>query len=202
MGEPKIKQKYTVEEYFELDEKSELRYEYRNGEISAMAGSSLNHNQISLNLSIELVTKLRAQGGKCKAFMSEARVNILSKNIYYYPDVVVSCESRTVTNQKFLNTPILIAEVLSDSTGIKDMTIKMSDYVHLTSLQYYLLIAQNAIHVYLHERTDIGWGITLFTNVEDVISLPKLNLTIAMSDLYKDVVWEENEDFPLYLDIE
>lgn len=194
MGVPKLNEKYTLTAYFALDEKSELGYEYCYGELIPMAGSSLNHNRISRNLCGLLDAKLSANGSHCEPFMSDTRVQVLRQKKYYYPDVVVSCEDMSVQNQKFLISPILIAEVLSDSTANRDINEKMLDYFQVHSLQYYLLISQDVVNVHLYERTDIGWEISLFNKMEEVISFPKLAISIKLEDLYKKVVWEKKED--------
>ncbi len=194
MGELKLNPKYTFKEYLEIDENSELRYEYCNGELFAMAGSTLNHNRISINLCLQIETQLSAKGSPCEPFMSDARVQIFRQNKYYYPDVVVSCEEMSVERQKFLVAPILIAEVLSETTANKDMNDKMLDYFQLPSLQYYLVISQSNVIVHLYERNDVSWGVKLFTQKEEVIHLPKLSISLKVSDLYKKVVWEERAE--------
>lgn len=192
MPEPKVTRKYTIEEYLEIDEKSELRCEYRNGEIFTMAGASGNHIRISQNLNFQLASKFESKGSNCESFGSDMRVHIFRQNAYYYPDVVVSCQEVENENPKFLTAPVLIAEVLSDSTAAKDMTEKMLDYFQLPSLQYYLLISQDTITIYLHERTDIGWGVRLFTDIKDEIFLAKMDISILVKEIYKRVYWENS----------
>lgn len=194
MGIIKPKQKYTFEEYLEIDKKSEFRYEFRNGEIFAMAGSSGNHNSISGNLFSDLLIKMRAKGAKCKAYISDMRVQILSKNSYYYPDVVVSCNEEIRNSPQFLQHPIFIAEVLSDSTANKDRSEKLLNYLQIPSLQYYLIISQDEIAIHLYERTDIGWGVKFFTEITEIIPLIKMDVFISVKDLYEEVYWEENQE--------
>ncbi len=192
MGIPKLAHYYTFQEYLAIDESSELRNEYHDGSIIAMAGSSKNHNIISGNTFSDLLIKLRGKGKKCTPFISDIRVQILSKNHYYYPDVVVSCDEADAKNQKWVSSPTLVVEVLSDSTATKDMSTKLLSYFQLPSLEYYMLIAQDAVTIHLYEKTAAGWEVKLFTDKANEILLPKMDISLFVKDLYEEVSWEEN----------
>ncbi len=192
MAIPKIKPIYSFQEYIDIDERSELRYEYINGEIFAMAGSSIAHNRISRNLCFDIYTKLKSKGKDCEPFMSDIRVQISSENIYYYPDVVVSCEERNDT-QKYLNEPILIAEVLSESTASKDTSEKLFNYLQINSLLYYIIIHQDKIAIQLYEKREDEdtWLLHLYTRLTDEIVLDKMEMVIQVADIYEGVNWGE-----------
>ena len=113
--------RYTYEEYLELEEHSELRQEYYYGEIFALAGTSIVHNDIALNSTFALRTVLREKGKTCKVNSESVKVEIKSQNHYTYPDVVVSCSEKEDEN-KSIKYPILIVEVLSNST--RNLTTK------------------------------------------------------------------------------
>ena len=84
----------TVEEYLAGEPASEVRHEYLGGTVYAMAGASVDHNKISLNLALGLTSHLR--GKRCEAFMADVKVrlNLASDDIFYYPDVMVACDPR------------------------------------------------------------------------------------------------------------
>ena len=185
MGEPNIKHYYTFEEYFAIEEASELRYEYSRGQIFAMAGASLNHVRIAVRLSSTLLTGLK--GKKCDTFMSDARLDMAMFQRYYYPDVMVSCSEQDTKNGKMVKEPSLIAEVLSESTAAKDTREKLIAYLQIPSLQYYLIISQDNIEITLYERTETGWSVRFFTYENDVIALPKLEIQLAVKDIYEGI---------------
>ncbi len=178
---------YSYEEYVAIDEASESRYEYLHGGIFAMAGSSLDHNSIALSLASELRSKLKAKGGKCKPFMSDARLQIEFCKRYYYPDVVVSCSEADLASKKEIKEPTLIAEVLSESTEGKDTREKLMAYLQLESLEYYLILAQDKIEITLYEKTEIGWVLHFFTKDSDIIQLKKMDISLAVKDLYEGI---------------
>ena len=113
----KPKKKYlTPEEYLALEEKSEYKSEYYQGEIFAFSGASLNHNQIVLNISTLLHQKYKKHS--CRVFSNDLRLSIESKDLFTYPVIMLLCDkpkfysyrADTVTN------PLIIFEVLSEST--------------------------------------------------------------------------------------
>lgn len=113
----------SEQEYLEYySQLPDIKYEYINGEIWAMAGASRNHNVIMGNFFGELRQHLK--GAPCKAFASDWRVKC--EQHYYYPDVVVDCDSLRDNNQA--GQPIVIIEVLSESTRETDLTFKLNDY--------------------------------------------------------------------------
>jgi Uma2 family endonuclease len=116
----------SVLEYLEAEAKSEIRHEYIDGEVFAMAGGSRNHNRICLNIASRLSSHLR--GSKCNVFMSDMKVKVKSlqqnKNIFYYPDVIATCNLQD-QDQFIVNSPCLIIEVLSPSTEMIDRREKL-----------------------------------------------------------------------------
>ena len=101
MGVLHLRTKISVEEYLQGEPLSELRHEYVDGEVFAMAGGLLNHNTIALNAASELRTHLR--GKPCRAFMADALVRVLAfqQDVFYYPDVMVGCDDRDTNAQFF-----------------------------------------------------------------------------------------------------
>lgn len=195
MGEPQLTHPNvgkSYEEYLQIEENSELRNEYVYGEIFAMAGSSMNHNRISMNIAFELHRRLKH--GKCRTYMSDMRLQIQFEAIYFYPDVLVTCSENDLTNGKSVSNPILLVEVLSASTANKDLNDKLRHYLQIPSLQYYLIISQTEISVLLYERTSLGWGFRFFTDENELIDLPLIGLNISVKDLFEGVIWEENEE--------
>ncbi len=108
----------TAEEYLAWEAEQELRYEYDNGEITAMTGGTLPHNDLAINLLRALYPHVKAR--ECRINMSDAKVQVRDEGPYYYPDLVVSCDRRDQLATKLIRFPTLIVEVLSPGTASKD----------------------------------------------------------------------------------
>lgn len=128
------------------------RHEYFQGEVFAMAGGTENHNTVALNAAVALRQHLK--GTPCQVFISDLRVQVAAVDAYFYPDVLVRCQSQTAPDGKAVSTdaPVLIVEVLSDSTATWDRGGKFAAYRQLPSLQEYVLIDPQARTVELYRR--------------------------------------------------
>ncbi|MCU0547555.1 MAG: Uma2 family endonuclease [Oscillatoriaceae cyanobacterium Prado104] len=175
----------SPEEYLQLEEKSSIKHEYKQGDIYAMAGASNVHVLIAGNLYTLLRNHLRGRG--CLPYMADTKVRIESINIYYYPDIAVTCDSRDRELINFLRHPCLIVEVLSPTTEAFDRGDKFADYRHLESLQEYILISQNRIQVDCFRRNDRGQWVLYPYRAGDTIHLASVNFSGAIEDLYEDV---------------
>ncbi len=131
----------TPEEYLEGEKVSQIKHEYIHGRIYAMAGASDAHVTITANL----VTLLRnhIRGSSCRVYVADMKARIESLNIFYYPDIMVTCDPRDRDFEYFKRYPSLIIEVLSSSTEAFDRGDKFSDYQELETLQEYVLVSQN-----------------------------------------------------------
>lgn len=120
-AQPQKKPRMTAEKYLEFDNNSDIKYEYFDGDIFAMTGGSLNHNQISINIASQLKNTLR--GSPCRPLASDMRVKVNEIDKYTYPDIVVVCgniELEKVKGVETLLNPVVIIEILSDSTEAYD----------------------------------------------------------------------------------
>lgn len=110
-------ERITIEEYLEWEPQQDVRYEYVNGEVFAMTGGTIPHNDIALNLYTALRPHLRSRG--CRVNLSDVKVQVSSKSPYYYPDVIVSFDSQDLNARNFIQNPKLIVEVLSPVQVLK-----------------------------------------------------------------------------------
>lgn len=115
---PEQPQKMSVEEYLEWEPQQDVRYEYVNGEVFAMTGGTIPHNDIILNFYTNLYSPLRFKNYKVNVI--DVKVQVTPQSPYYYPDVIVSCDPEDLKARKFYQNPKLIAEVLSPGTSSKD----------------------------------------------------------------------------------
>lgn len=179
----------TVEEYLKAEESSEIRYEYLGGQIFAMSGGSKEHNLITLNIAIRLRSHVR--GSSCSVFMSDMKVKLelanKSKSIFYYPDVVVSCNPED-QDRFFLNYPCLIIEVLSPSTETTDRREKLVNYQSLKTLQEYVLVSQDEIKVEVYRKDPQGNWSLITLGQDDELRLDSIGATLTMAEVYEDVI--------------
>ncbi|MCE2719243.1 MAG: Uma2 family endonuclease [Dolichospermum sp.] len=185
------KQYYTPEEYLELEATADYKSEYIDGQIIAMAGLSINHNRISLNLSSGLNFAFKNQN--YEVFMGDMRLWIPQKLIYIYPDVIIIADQPEFFNNRTdtITNPQVIMEVLSKSTKSYDKEDKFAAYRTIPTFQEYLLIDQNRIHV--EQFSKIGkkrWNFCEYDAEDENISLTTIPFTISWQDIYNKVKFE------------
>jgi Uma2 family endonuclease len=188
MGLAKLKTKISVEDYLEGEKISPVKYEFVYGEVYAMAGTSDNHNRIVNEIVARLVVHLR--DSRCEPFSGEIKVRV-SLNVYYYPDVLVSCEENP-ENPYFRNKPILIIEVLSPSTQEIDRREKLLFYQQMPSVQEYAVVEQKKMHVEIHRRQPDGRWITYYfnQNADEEVEFQSVELTMTLGEIYRRVKFE------------
>jgi Uma2 family endonuclease len=176
-----IKDKMSEEEYFLFEEKSVLKHELIEGNLYEMSGASIFHNSIVGNLYVLFRSLL--QTSEWKVAFEGYKIKTPGNN-FFYPDVTifpVGSEERYYTEK-----PVLITEVLSDSTRKYDLTDKFIQYCKVETLQYYLCIEPEQQVIIFNAKQENGeWIAETFTKDEQVIELPKLKITLTVSDIYK-----------------
>jgi Uma2 family endonuclease len=184
---------YTPEEYLQLERESEIRHEYRDGEIVPMTGGTANHNSIFLNLCVAL--KLGLRGQNYKVFGGDLRLWIPEYQLYTYPDaMVIQGEPVFQDNrQDTVTNPCLIIEVLSKSTQNYDRSDKFKFYRSMPSFQEYLLINQYQIELEHYTKTPEGWLLRDYTAETQQIKLASVGLELSIADLYEGVNFENPE---------
>lgn len=188
---PQPPQKMTVEEYLEWEARQEIRHEYINGEVFAMTGGSIPHNDIALNLYRSLYPHLRPRG--CRVNVSDVKLQLSSTSAYFYPDVIVSCDPQDLNSRKFIQHPKLIVEVLSPSTEAKDRSDKFTHYRTIPSLQEYLLIDSEKIAVDCYRRGEGKMWLYYPYTAGDIITLDSIEFEFPIKSLYEGVVFGAEE---------
>jgi Uma2 family endonuclease len=179
----------SIEEYLEWESQQDIRYEYVNGEVFAMTGSTIPHNDIALNLYTVLRPHLRSRG--CRANVSDVKVQVSAKNSYYYPDLIVSCDPEDINARKFIKNPKLIAEILSPSTSGKDRGEKFTHYLTIPTLQEYILIDSEKISVERYCRGEGKMWLYYPYSAGDSITLSSIEFEFPIEVLYEGVVLED-----------
>ena len=174
----------SVEDYLAFKERGEIKHEYINGEIYAMAGASVRHNRIAGNLFARLLAHLR--GSPCQVFFADVKLHLkeLGADIFYYPDLMVCCDPND-RDPYYRTRPCLIIEVLSNETARIDRGEKLFAYARLDSLQGYLLLEQDRIGAILHWREGGDWRRGEFNDTHAEFTLPCTGLTIRLAELYE-----------------
>ncbi|MCC6287057.1 MAG: Uma2 family endonuclease [Chitinophagaceae bacterium] len=182
------RQKFTIEEYLAMEEAAVEKHEYYKGDIFAMSGSKVAHNEISGNFFAALHNRLR--GKKCKPYNSNQRVHIEANSLFTYPDISVVCDevlTRNNDNWNILN-PVVIIEVLSPSTKNYDRGEKFMLYRDIPTLREYILVDSKSIHIEVFRlNTTLRWELEEYKSLEDLLHIKAINETIPVAEIYDEV---------------
>ncbi|MDF5732956.1 MAG: Uma2 family endonuclease [Rhizonema sp. PD38] len=186
------------QEYLEWEEQQLVKYEYINGEVFAMTGGTIPHNDIALNLASALKNHLRGKG--CKVQMADAKVGISPQGPFHYPDVMVSCDPRDQRMRKVIYHPCLIVEVLSPSTEAFDRGKKFRHYRRIDTLKEYVLIDADKMNVECYRLNENEkWELTSYSLEETTEDRTEIEVLLTSVDfrcpiflLYEDVVFPED----------
>ena len=173
------------EDFLAWEEGREGRFEYIQGEVFDMTGTTDRHNIVAGNLYVWLRRQLR--GGPCHTFMSDVQVRVEAPDAAFYPDVVVTCDADDAASRRVKSAPTLIAEVLSESTAGYDTGRKFHAYRTLPSLCGYLLVDPEHPGVELFRRTDGDQWLVETYAAGDTVSLPELTAELPVDLLYEDL---------------
>ena len=191
----------TPQEYMEWEEQQPLKYEYMNGQVFAMTGGTIPHNDVAINLTSALKNHLKGKG--CKVQMADAKVGVSQNGPFHYPDVLVSCDPRDQRARQVIYHPCLIVEVLSPGTEAFDRGKKFRNYRRINTLKEYVLIDADRIAVDCYRLNEQGiWEFTAYAPEETAnneteleIYLMSVDFNCLLSVLYEDVVFpEDNPD--------
>jgi len=185
MGYALQKSRLSADEFLAWEATQAERHEFVQGEVFAMAGGEDRNNTVAGNLYIALRQHLR--GTPCRALMEGVKLYLKKERSYFYPDVMVTCESRLLeldAQMQIVDSPTLIIEVLSPSTEGIDRREKLRAYRTLPSLKEYALVSQDECKVELHRRRgDIGWDIITF-EPGDAVEFASVELQMPIADIY------------------
>ncbi|MBD2131419.1 Uma2 family endonuclease [Sphaerospermopsis sp. FACHB-1094] len=183
-----VKAYYTPEEYLELEEKSEYKNEYRDGEIIPMTGRTTNHNKLALNLATSL--NLALNDLDYEIYIGDVKLWIQRYREFTYPDVMV-IEGEPIyysTNTTIVTNPLLIAEVLSKSTKDYDRGDKFLYYRSIPEFKEYILIDQHKHYVMQYVKNhENQWILTEYETEDAILKLASINLQLSLKQLYKKI---------------
>lgn len=173
----------SEKEYIAFELQSDIKHEYVNGKLIDMPGETDLHNQIAGNCFLLLKTLLKNKG--YRLFFEGVKVKVPGENKYYYPDVFTTKEPLSNGSVYIKEKPELIIEVLSDSTRKYDTIDKFINYQQFDSLQYYLLVEPETVHISVFSRGEDGdWNLDTYSRSTDIINLFKLDINFEAGEIY------------------
>lgn len=187
--------KLTVEDYLKFEETSDVRHEFRDGQVYAMAGGMVNHNRLTRRMASLLESQPSLK--RCGIFSENMKVEAVRGVYMPYPDVVVACHPFDLRGDNLIiRQPRVLVEVLSKSTAYNDRGFKWQRYRRMPSLWYYLLVDQYKMAVELFSRIEETdeWINTVYEQPEDVIVMPRLDLELSLGAIYDGINLISDED--------
>jgi Uma2 family endonuclease len=180
-------------EYLAWEEQQPYKHEYIDGAAYAMTGGTFSHNAIALNLASAIKNRLR--GSDCRVFINDVKVQVSTKGLYFYPDVVVTCDAQDLQSQKLIRYPTLIVEILSPSTESYDRGEKFRRYRQMPSLKEYVLIDAQKISIDCYRLNENQkWELTPYfaEELSDnlLIEFPCIDFECAIETIYEEVNFE------------
>lgn len=184
------RQRVTVDEYLAIEAASGTKHEYVNGEIVAMAGASPQHSAIVAGLTTAVRVALAAAGRRCVTFSPDTRVRISETGLYAYPDVTVVCDRPQhdlQENPPSLLNPLVIFEVLSDTTEAYDRGAKYAHYRSRATLQEYVLVSSSERRVDVLRRGEGGWWQSAIFTGSASVPLASLGIEVPLTAIYEQL---------------
>lgn len=176
-------ERMSLSDFLAWEEAQPLRHERVGGRVWAMTGGTLAHNRIGLNVFSALRTRLAGTG--CEAFALDVRV-VTPRGDVMYPDVVVACGERRDTDKE-LSDPVVVIEVLSDSTAARDHGFKRWAYATIPSLAHYVLISQDALEAEVATADGEIWRSIILRDTVASLRLDALGLEIPLAEVFAGV---------------
>ena len=179
----------SAKKYLQNELSSNIKHELIAGQIEAMAGASKNHERIAGNIYAEFNHHLK--NSPCEPFASDIKVK--AGGNFFYPDVMVVCDDKT-EDKHYTEYPVIIIEVLSQSTYQKDRTTKRFAYLNLPSLLEYVLVEQDFVDIEVLRKNDDWKSKHYFLG--DAINFESIDLIVSVEDIYHRV---QNQDMLEFL---
>jgi Uma2 family endonuclease len=180
----------TASEYLSLERAATHKAELFAGQVVAMAGATLQHNEIVANLIAHVKGYLK--GKSCRIYPSDLRVRIGLGDSFAYPDATIVCGKPEMLDEAFdtVINPSVIIEVMSKSTEEKDRGAKFFAYMQIPSLKEYLLISSTNYFVQTAVRqSDGSWKFEEITNVMERMPIKTITHEVPLMELYENVTF-------------
>lgn len=183
----------SVEEYIEFENQSEVRHEYINGELYAMAGTSTKHNDIVDNIKRLVKDHFRPKG--CQVYSENIKLEVIKNEYYPYPDIIMTCDKRDENANFIISHPNLLVEVWSENSYKRDHEFKWRRYKKIPSLQSYLMVSLYEFFAELYTRIGdtVFWKYETFESKEDMVNFEKLGFSISLAQIFQDITFASKD---------
>jgi Uma2 family endonuclease len=171
----------TLEEFLAWEDRQELRYEFDGFQPIAMTGGTAAHAAIQANIIFSLTGRLR--GKPCRVFGSHLKIKVAGR--IRYPDAFVIC-TPVPNGAKVVSEPVVVFEVLSESTTREDMFAKNTEYRATPSIQRYMILEQTQAAAVVFSRKGEDWVSEIVTG-EGLLSMPEIGVAVPLTELYADI---------------
>lgn len=193
MSLPRALPTFTPEDYLSLERLSEIRHEYLDGFVYAMAGESPTHSIICFNLAGSLHGQLK--GTPCRGYSPNMKVRTKDESLYSYPDLAVIC-GEPVYHDKHgdvLLNPTVVFEVLSPSTQAYDRGEKSLRYrTEIESLRDFVLVAQDRPRFeHFSRQPDGTWSRAEIDGLSGVLALASIDCRVRLADVYDRIAFAD-----------
>ena len=179
--------RFTEEEFFNGEgQEADVRYEFVDGRIYPEEHATDRHCFISANIGVALHAHLK--GKHCRVFLGNMllRIKFINRTAHYIPDIIVACD-KPPRDKRYREEPLLLVEVISKSTREKDEREKLFAYSSVASLKHYLMVKQDSMEISHYWRDENGWQEEALTQPEHFFTVPELDFTLSLADVYADV---------------
>ncbi len=174
-----------MERFLDWEERQELKHEFDGFQPEAMTGGTAAHERIKVNLPIALVNRLR--GKPCQPYGSDLKIR--AGDSIRYPDAFVVC-TPVPPKSTVVSDPVVIFEVHSPGSGLKDRIIKNREYQSLPSVRRYVMLEQDGVGAMVFERVGEDWVGHLLTG-DAVLRMPEIGIEIPLPELYEGLEFPE-----------
>jgi Uma2 family endonuclease len=184
MALPKTESGFDAAAYLAWEEAQPERNEYVAGEVFAMVGVRQSHNVATGNLYNALRRELK--GSPCRVFIESVKTRIEAADCFFYPDVVVTCDARDRETPQYVSHPLLVVEVLSDSTAAFDRGAKFAAYRKLESLRDYVLFDVAAQRIEVFRRNPENHWVLYDYGLGESVELASVSVLLGVAELLED----------------
>ena len=189
MTRPALTATMTYAEYLAFEASSPAKHEFLRGDVHAMSGGTPEHAALEAAVARVLANALEKAGKPCRVYSANLRVRVEATDFAGYPDATVICgtlETSAADRHAAIN-PVVLVEVLSDSTESYDRGIKAGHYRHIPSIREYVLIAQHTRLVEVWRKNHEGmWEVSGVAGNGESVAIESLAVVVAADDVYRD----------------
>lgn len=176
-----LRKPLSLTDFLDWEDRQELRYEFDGVQTVAMTGGTRAHSTIQGNVALAIASRLR--GKPCRFHGSHLKIEVAGS--IRYPDGFVACTPGD-PKDKVVRDPVVIFEVMSESTWRTDLVTKNKEYAATPSVRRYVILAQDTIGGTVFERVGDDWVGHLLT-ADSILRMPEIEVEVPLAEFYEGV---------------